>query len=78
MDKRVESRQADCLDGGSTPPSSTKKERTFVLSFFVELTLKHPFRSHRTYSIRARHSLQAASALAYSHLRRWTLDVSQF
>ena len=39
MDKRVESRQADCLDGGSTPPSSTKKERTSVLSFFVELTL---------------------------------------
>lgn len=37
MDKRVESLQADCLDGGSTPPSSTKKERTLVLSFFVEL-----------------------------------------
>lgn len=36
MAKRVESFQADCLDGGSTPPSSTKKERTKVLSFFVE------------------------------------------
>ena len=33
MDKRVESLQADCLDGGSTPPSSTRKERTSVLSF---------------------------------------------
>ena len=33
MDKRVESLQADCLDGGSTPPSSTKKERTSVLFF---------------------------------------------
>ena len=39
MDKRVESRQADCLDGGSTPPNSTRKERTSVLSFLMELTL---------------------------------------
>lgn len=40
MAKRVESFQADCLDGGSTPPSSTKKrEKMIVFSlFFVELS----------------------------------------
>lgn len=45
MDKRVESLQADCLDGGSTPPSSTnRKERTPVLSFlFVEQMLQTTF-----------------------------------
>lgn len=52
MDKRVESLQADCLDGGSTPPSSTKKERTFgslffcradasIFTFLLELYAKH-------------------------------------
>lgn len=36
MAKRVESFQADCLDGGSTPPSSTKKrEKMIVFSLFL-------------------------------------------
>ena len=73
MDKRVESRQADCLDGGSTPPSSTKKERTEVLSFFCGAVLQQLYLGLIAIkSLRARHSLQAASALAYSHLRRLT------
>ncbi len=41
MDKRVESLQADCLDGGSTPPSSTNREREnrrFSLSLFVAVS----------------------------------------
>ena len=34
MAKRVESFQADCLDGGSTPPSSTREKDQLLLVFF--------------------------------------------
>ena len=34
MAKRVESFQADCLDGGSTPPSSTREKDQQKLVFF--------------------------------------------
>ena len=36
--KRVESCLVLCLDGGSSPPSSTKKDITYDVFFFVELT----------------------------------------
>ncbi len=39
MDKRVESFQADCLDGGSTPPSSTRKGTSKDVPFLVESKL---------------------------------------